>query len=211
MEGSGAQRKGRAVNNTYANRSLGVPVTVDVDETRAYGPGYAVWCDPNEIDPLADTASQMFSLCLKWRGHGEKLVSLKLKQLTWIWHRQIREGLDPGLCQHQRHTALLLQHLLESWDESQRANSPQEPPQQAAARTLTIKRLVTSVQEFFLSQAGIPPTGSLEAWRHTHSKEYTRFIEQHTNLLQNSLLGISPLKHVIGHYDHSSLLPGPRY
>ena len=51
-----------------------------------YGPGFA-W-DDHDPKPLQDAASQMFSLCLKWRAAGETLNAFKLNKLELILSRR---------------------------------------------------------------------------------------------------------------------------
>lgn len=103
----------------------------------------------------------------------------------------------------------------------------QEPPQQAAARTRYINKLTASITDFWEQKVleseaeAAPGTTSVDggtegsdravltahAWRCAHAAEYCQFIMEHATHLHRTVLGVSPLKHVLGHYA-GPFLPG---
>ena len=180
----------------------------DPDETRAFGAGYSRGLCPRDGDgPLQDSASQMFSLCIKWRTDSAKLTSLRLRELGWIWQRQV-EQIDASMAQLQQFSSLLLQHLLEEWDLQEQHRCPTEHPKQRSNRTGSIQQLVVTMQGFWSQHVQTPLLDSQEAWRCAHCLQYCQFIQRSMQQLNQLELGVSPLKHVIGHYDPSLLVAG---
>jgi hypothetical protein len=169
-------------------------------ETEFHGAGYS-W-DAGDT-PLMDAASQMFSLCLKWRRQGETLAAYRLSKLQKIWARQLPlvELAAPAACR-QRLSALLLRHLLEAWDRTETGSL--RTPQHAEARARQVAAFTASVSARFGGEA---PSNAAEQWQHQHAAPLLDFVENSISLAQQRVLGLSPLKHVLTKLG-GALLPG---
>ena len=98
---------------------------------------------PRRAAPLEDAASQIFSLCLRWRAAGETLNSFKLNKLEFILSRQVGAGaLSDDALSRQRFTAALMRALLDDWASTNGSG----PPQAAAARGAKAAALAADLQ-----------------------------------------------------------------
>jgi hypothetical protein len=169
-----------------------------------YGAGFA-WDDP-EAKPLEDAASQMFSLCLKWRAAGETLNAFKLNKLEFILSRQTRGAdLPDEAISRQRFTASLLVDLLDSWV----ASDTRGPPQAAAARKDKANALAVALRAAYtVEHAVIDVCATQEGWRHSHAGAYVQWLEREMCTAESRKLAVSPLKHILLHYDRSLLIAG---
>ena len=89
-----AQHDRKMYEETRRRRQRPTQATGDGADSAAasYGPGFA-W-DDRRAAPLEDAASQIFSLCLRWRAAGETLNSFKLNKLEFILSRQVGAGMS---------------------------------------------------------------------------------------------------------------------
>lgn len=169
-----------------------------------YGPGFA-W-DDHDAKPLEDAASQMFSLCLKWRAAGETLNAFKLNKLEFILSRQVcgAELPDRALSRQQFTTALLVT-LLDSWV----AADTRGPPQAAAARRNKVDALAAQLRAAYVLECTTREVcATPEGWHHSHAATYVQWLEREMCAAGSQELAVSPLKHVLLHYDRSLLLAG---
>ena len=195
------QRRQREKQRPAAAAADGVASAVE--PAAFYGPGYK-W-DAKLTTPLDDAASQMFSLCLRWRGAGETLNAFKLNKLESIAARQSDAAeLGEGALSRQRFTAALLRAVLERWA----AADERGPPQAKVARRAKVLRLADTLFTAYNWAPGAPqlPTAA-ERWRHARVGEYFTWLEGQMRAAEERLLGVSPLKHVMLQYDRSLLLP----
>lgn len=169
-----------------------------------YGPGFA-W-DDHDPKPLQDAASQMFSLCLKWRAAGETLNAFKLNKLEFILSRQICGAELPGGALSRQHfTTALLVALLDSWV----AADVRGPPQADAARRKKVDSLAAQLRAAYaLECTAGEGRATQEGWRHSRAGTYLQWLEREMCAAGSQELAVSPLKHVLLHYDRSLLLAG---
>ena len=173
----------------------------------SYGPGFA-W-DDRRAAPLEDAVSQIFSLCLRWRAAGETLNSFKLNKLEFILSRQVGAGaLSDDALSRQRFTAALMRALLDDWASTNGSG----PPQAAAARGAKAAALAADLQAAYdppVDQVReLHPRATQEGWRHARAGAYLRWLEREMRAAEAQQLAVSPLKHVLLHYDRSLLLAG---
>lgn len=172
-------------------------------ELASYGPGFA-W-DDREVKPLEDAASQMFSLCLKWRATGETLNAFKLNKLEFILSRQVCVAdLSDGALSRQQFTTALLADLLDRWLSA----DGRGPPQAAAARRAKVDSLVANLKLVYRVKDTADVYTPQEVWRHNYAGAYAQWLEREMRIAESRQLAVSPLKHVLLHYDRSLLLPG---
>ena len=197
--GSGERRR----RNTTSSEALASGTEKSAHAT--YGQGFA-W-DDREKKPLEDAASQVFSLCLKWRAAGETLNMFKLNKLEFIISRQIcAADLHDAALARQRFTTALIVPLLNRWV----ATDARGPPQAAAARRDKVDAIVARLRNTYTIQGMETEVcgATQEGWRHTEAGTYVQWLEREIHAAGSKKLAVSPLKHVLLHYDRSLLLEG---
>ncbi len=199
---AGTNRGGR--RRRTPKSSDAVAADADASGPAFYGAGFA-WDDP-EAKPLEDAASQIFSLCLKWRAAGETLNAFKLNKLELILSRQTPgKNLADADLSRQRFTTALLVALLDSWI----ASDTRGPPQAAAARRDKADALATALRTAYTVERTVTGVcATQEGWRHSRAGAYVQWLEREMRTAENRKLAISPLKHILLHYDRSLLIAG---
>ena len=132
--------------------------------------------------------------------------AFKLNKLEFILSRQIR-GADLSYedLSRQRFTTALLVALLDNWV----ASDTRGPPQAAAARRDKADALATALRAAYtVEHTVMDESATQEGWRHSHAGDYVQWLERELRTAESRKLAVSPLKHVLLHYDRSLLIPG---
>ncbi|KAK3252248.1 hypothetical protein CYMTET_38440 [Cymbomonas tetramitiformis] len=160
-------------------------------DLHSFGPGYLLTGN----EPLSDSASQAFGLCIRWWQQRKAYTKVKLCMLLDIWKRQTQDQRD---LINQQFPALLLQRLLES-SLLTYCDTKDDNPRHSEARARSVHELLKALKErFTLTEI------SLEC---DDSKQYLEFIQVETVRAYSTKLFVPPLKHVVTRYFSESPSP----
>merc|ERR1719362_428657 len=168
--------------------------------SQLFGPLYA---RHDEQTPLADAASQMLSLCLKWWRRSESMTQSKIRTLQSLWARRIGCGSSDELQPQQHFSLSLVCTLLEHW---KTATLDEHGAKQKAGQQQHALALRQHADAFVLALRGEGfPT--INGWSKARIQCYIDFLLEEVERAQYRELFMTPLRYVLTEYEPLLRLP----